>query len=84
MGVPPNGWLGNIPFKWMMTGDTPILGNPQLSVYTVYTHHISRDDCNCRLAKARGQVEALDFSKIWVLSPLRHGNGSTLFHSKFP
>ena len=33
MGVPPNGWflLGNIPLEWMMTGGTPILGNPHIT-----------------------------------------------------
>ena len=32
MGVPNNGWflLGRLPLKWMMTGGTPILGNPQI------------------------------------------------------
>ena len=30
--IPKKGWflLGEIPLKWMMTGGTPILGNPQI------------------------------------------------------
>ena len=32
MGVPNTGWLisWNIPLKWMLMGDTPILGNPHI------------------------------------------------------
>ena len=32
MGVPPNRWFMENPiYKWMMTGDFPILGNLQIS-----------------------------------------------------
>ena len=31
MGVPQNGWfIGKIQLKWMMTGGTPIYGNPHI------------------------------------------------------
>ena len=37
MGIPPNLWfLMKILLKWMMTGGTPILGNPHINGFLLH------------------------------------------------